>query len=183
MGDDARRTSDPPVSVDEADCFDQTDIASSYPIPPHWVGRTVYGGAGGELCFYTWKYWERVSGAGFGINPNWITNVAGTTNTFGVEVLAGEVNGCGVFGDYSYMSGEELTPGWNISRIWRYKKQRYGLVGEVCPHCEHKIFPPREGAPCPNCGGEVKELFSMLINDKNPDEVKTAAAIIVATTE
>ena len=29
-----------------------------------------------------------------------------------------------------------------IPRHWRLKKQRYGLVGEVCPHCDFKIFPP-----------------------------------------
>lgn len=45
-----------------------------------------------------------------------------------------------------------------ISRHWRLKKQRYGLVGEVCPHCEVKIFPPRD--VCPECGGEAKTLFS-----------------------
>ena len=32
------------------------------------------------------------------------------------------------------------------------------MVGEVCPHCDHKIFPPRD--VCPNCGGEAKYLFS-----------------------
>ena len=32
-----------------------------------------------------------------------------------------------------------------------------GLVGEVCPHCDDKIFPPRD--VCPNCGDECKELF------------------------
>jgi len=42
-----------------------------------------------------------------------------------------------------------------IPRHWRLKKQRYGLVGEVCPHCDHKIFPPR--GVCPNCGGDMKE--------------------------
>lgn len=45
-----------------------------------------------------------------------------------------------------------------ISRHWRLKKQRYGLVGEVCPHCDVKIFPPRD--VCPECGGEAKTLFS-----------------------
>ena len=30
-----------------------------------------------------------------------------------------------------------------IPRHWRLKKQRYALVGEVCPHCDTKIFPPR----------------------------------------
>lgn len=34
----------------------------------------------------------------------------------------------------------------------RYKKQRYDLVGEICPHCEGAIFPPRD--VCPFCGGE-----------------------------
>lgn len=28
-----------------------------------------------------------------------------------------------------------------VARHWRLKKQRYALVGEVCPHCEVKIFP------------------------------------------
>jgi hypothetical protein len=45
-----------------------------------------------------------------------------------------------------------------IPRHWRLKKQRYGLVGEVCPHCESKIFPPRD--ICPNCGNEARELFA-----------------------
>ena len=39
-----------------------------------------------------------------------------------------------------------------IPRHWRLKKQRYMLVGEVCPHCGAKIFPPRGKAPCPYCG-------------------------------
>ena len=45
-----------------------------------------------------------------------------------------------------------------IPRHWRLKKQRYSLVGEVCPHCETKIFPPRD--VCPNCGGEAKEAYA-----------------------
>jgi hypothetical protein len=44
-----------------------------------------------------------------------------------------------------------------IPRHWRIKKQRYALVGEVCPHCEVKIFPPRD--VCPNCGGEAKTRY------------------------
>lgn len=35
-------------------------------------------------------------------------------------------------------------------RHWRLKKQRYTLVGSVCPHCSAKLFPPRE--VCPYCG-------------------------------
>jgi uncharacterized OB-fold protein len=44
-----------------------------------------------------------------------------------------------------------------IPRHWRLKKQRYSLVGEVCPHCDAKIFPPRD--VCPACGGEAKTSF------------------------
>ena len=43
-------------------------------------------------------------------------------------------------------------------RYWRLKKQRYALVGEVCPHCSSKIFPPRD--VCPECGGEAKNAFA-----------------------
>jgi uncharacterized protein len=45
-----------------------------------------------------------------------------------------------------------------IPRHWRLKKQRYNLVGEVCPHCEVKIFPPRD--VCPECGKEAKTEFA-----------------------
>ena len=44
-----------------------------------------------------------------------------------------------------------------IPRHWRLKQQRYALIGEVCPHCEAKIFPPRD--VCPECGGEAKTEF------------------------
>lgn len=44
-----------------------------------------------------------------------------------------------------------------IPRHWRLRKQRYGLVGEICPHCQAKLFPPRD--VCPQCGGEAKSLF------------------------
>ncbi|MCD4753978.1 MAG: Zn-ribbon domain-containing OB-fold protein [Anaerolineaceae bacterium] len=43
-------------------------------------------------------------------------------------------------------------------RHWRLKKQRYGLIGEVCPHCDVKIFPPRD--VCPACGSEAKTPFA-----------------------
>jgi len=45
-----------------------------------------------------------------------------------------------------------------ISRHWRLRNQRYGLVGENCPHCQAKLFPPRD--ICPECGGEAKTLFN-----------------------
>ena len=44
-----------------------------------------------------------------------------------------------------------------IPRHWRLKKQRYALMGEVCPHCEAKLFPPRD--VCPNCGQDAREPF------------------------
>ncbi|MEJ2266597.1 MAG: Zn-ribbon domain-containing OB-fold protein [Anaerolineales bacterium] len=45
-----------------------------------------------------------------------------------------------------------------IPRHWRLKNQRYKLVGEVCPHCQAKLFPPRD--VCPECGEEAKTLYS-----------------------
>jgi uncharacterized OB-fold protein len=57
-----------------------------------------------------------------------------------------------------------------IPRHWRLKKQRYGLVGEVCPHCDHKIFPPRD--ICPNCGDETKQQFPF----NNEDDVYSRTA-------
>ena len=44
-----------------------------------------------------------------------------------------------------------------LSQHWRLKKQRYALVGEVCPHCNGKIFPPRD--ICPECGEDAKTTF------------------------
>ena len=45
-----------------------------------------------------------------------------------------------------------------IPRHWRLKNQRYKLVGEVCPHCEAKLFPPRD--ICPECGQEAKTQYA-----------------------
>jgi len=36
-----------------------------------------------------------------------------------------------------------------IPNMWRTKKQRYSLQGDVCRHCERAVFPPRE--ICPHC--------------------------------
>lgn len=44
-----------------------------------------------------------------------------------------------------------------IPRHWRLKKQRYSLVGEVCPHCDKKMFPPRD--ICTRCGKGAKTEF------------------------
>lgn len=46
----------------------------------------------------------------------------------------------------------------DIPRHWRLKKQRYRLVGEICPSCDAKVFPPRD--ICPECGEEAKTLYS-----------------------
>lgn len=37
----------------------------------------------------------------------------------------------------------------NIATAWRTKRQRYSLMGEVCPDCQQAIFPPRD--VCPHC--------------------------------
>ncbi len=46
----------------------------------------------------------------------------------------------------------------DIPRHWRLRQQRYGLVGEVCGHCDAKVFPPRD--LCPECGEEAKTLYT-----------------------
>ncbi len=45
-----------------------------------------------------------------------------------------------------------------IPRHWRLKKQRYALIGEVCPHCNAKLFPPRD--ICTECGLDAKVQYS-----------------------
>lgn len=36
-----------------------------------------------------------------------------------------------------------------IPNLWRTKKQRYSLQGELCANCARAVFPPRE--VCPHC--------------------------------
>lgn len=45
-----------------------------------------------------------------------------------------------------------------IPRHWRLRQQRYSLTGEVCPHCNAKLFPPRD--VCPECGNEARTGFT-----------------------
>lgn len=54
----------------------------------------------------------------------------------------------------------KLPSPMEASRHWRLREQRYRLIGEVCPHCETAIFPPRD--ICPDCGSEAttKKQFS-----------------------
>mgnify|MGYP003574916114 CR=1 len=47
-----------------------------------------------------------------------------------------------------YNLGEETIMA--VPNMWRTKKQRYSLQGEVCPACTSAIFPPRK--VCPQCG-------------------------------
>ncbi len=44
-----------------------------------------------------------------------------------------------------------------VPRHWRLKRQRYALIGEVCPSCGAKLFPPRD--VCPTCQAEAKTLY------------------------
>jgi uncharacterized OB-fold protein len=44
-----------------------------------------------------------------------------------------------------------------VARYWRTTKQRYQLLGEKCPQCGRRIFPPRD--VCPICGHEVRETI------------------------
>ena len=45
----------------------------------------------------------------------------------------------------------------SIPRNWRLQQQRYRLVGEICEHCNGKIFPPRD--VCPECEAPAKTPF------------------------
>jgi len=42
-----------------------------------------------------------------------------------------------------------------IPNMWRTKKQRYSLQGEVCIHCARAVFPPRQ--ICPHCHRPMHE--------------------------
>ncbi len=43
-----------------------------------------------------------------------------------------------------------------VPNLWRTKKQRYSLQGDVCVHCEHMVFPPRE--ICPHCNKPMQAV-------------------------
>jgi len=42
-----------------------------------------------------------------------------------------------------------------IPRHWRIREQRLRMVGEICPHCDAKNFPPRD--VCPHCESAFSE--------------------------
>lgn len=56
-------------------------------------------------------------------------------------------------------------------RLWRTQKQRYRLIGENCPHCDEKMFPPRD--ICPRCGGGTLN---------NNGDIKISQPIILSKT-
>jgi len=45
-----------------------------------------------------------------------------------------------------------------VARFWRTNGQRYQLIGEECPNCGTKIFPPRD--VCPECDKQAKMPFT-----------------------
>ncbi len=45
-----------------------------------------------------------------------------------------------------------------VARFWRTNGQRYQLIGEECPNCGTKIFPPRD--VCPECEKQAKMPFA-----------------------
>ena len=46
-----------------------------------------------------------------------------------------------------------------VSQHWRLNQQRYQLMGEECPSCKTKIYPPRD--VCLECAAPAKELFEL----------------------
>lgn len=50
-----------------------------------------------------------------------------------------------------------------VPNLWRTKKQRYSLVGEVCVNCSRAVFPPRE--VCPHCHKPMQAAAPMPTNE------------------
>ena len=60
-----------------------------------------------------------------------------------------------------------------VARHWRLKQQRYALVGEVCPHCDQKIFPPGGVGDC--CGSDSDSLYELEV--VNAEEVPAVSIL------
>lgn len=88
MGNDACRAGNTSVSIDATNSVGQEDTTTYYSLADNRVGGIVCRRESGKLFFYLGKYGERVNGSCFGINTNWTADVAGTTNSVGIEVLA-----------------------------------------------------------------------------------------------
>ena len=75
-----------------------------------------------------------------------------------------------------------------IARHWRLNSQRYQLIGEICPKCEGKIFPPRD--VCPYCDDDEAQpdfkfsgrgtVYSHTTVHNPPEEFKETAPYTVA---
>ncbi|HMQ52440.1 MAG TPA: Zn-ribbon domain-containing OB-fold protein [Anaerolineae bacterium] len=75
-----------------------------------------------------------------------------------------------------------------IARHWRLNSQRYRLVGEECPRCGHKMFPPRD--VCDECADNGKqpdfefsgrgEVFSYTTVNNPPEGYQENAPYTVA---
>jgi len=61
-----------------------------------------------------------------------------------------------------------------VPNLWRTKKQRYSLQGEVCPACAKAVFPPRE--VCPHCGRSMHGIAG----GKTQDELYSFAMVLSA---
>ena len=51
----------------------------------------------------------------------------------------------------------------DIARHWRLNAQRYRLIGQLCPDCNQKLFPPRP--VCPYCAETVEPALPWMIED------------------
>jgi hypothetical protein len=56
-----------------------------------------------------------------------------------------------------------------IPRHWRIKEQRLRMVGEICPHCDAKNFPPRD--VCPHCESAFSEQKVNLESDTSEHSI------------
>jgi hypothetical protein len=61
-------------------------------------------------------------------------------------------------------------------RHWRLQQQRYAMVGEKCPYCGVKIFPPRD--ICPNLGCE-KDTFTLPLTTPEKRQYYAEKGVIV----
>ena len=65
-----------------------------------------------------------------------------------------------------FNTGENILA-TQIARHWRLNAQRYGLVGDACPDCNRKVFPPRD--VCPHCAEEAELPFQFSCQEEtNP---------------
>lgn len=45
----------------------------------------------------------------------------------------------------------------SLASHWRTREERLRLIGELCPQCGTRLFPPRD--VCPRCNGSAKTPF------------------------